>query len=99
MHPLYSTDTLLIRDVQWRFAISAETGRGEFQWRKHQSEWQGLDCYPHRALGLVTLNQLDRALYQPNRQEIATAREAVTRSHQAFQLTTQQMAARQAALI
>lgn len=97
--PLYSTEAIRIRDVEWRFAIDAQTGRGGYEWRKHQPQWQSLHCYPHRTLGLVTLNQLDRALYQPNRNEIATARTACVRVAQAFQLTTQQMAHRQFSLL
>lgn len=95
---LYSTDPLNLRGTLWRFAIDAGTGRGEFQYQD-AGRWLPLSLYNHRAHGLVTLNELDRALYQPSRNEIQTAREACVRVAQAFQLTTQQMVARQASLI
>lgn len=96
---LYSTEPARIRDTQWRFAIDPHTGRGEYQWRRHQDQWQPLACYPHRVLGLVTLSELDRAIYQPQRDSIQAAREACTRMRQEFELTTQQMHARQLELL
>ena len=90
---LYSTEPVRIRGTEWRFAIDPQTGRGAYQWRRHNVTWQPMECYPNRVLGLVTLAELDRAIYQPQRDRIQAARQACTQMRQAFELTTQQMAA------
>ena len=95
---LYSTPTATIRAIEWRFSIDPFTGRGGYQWRTLTGTWAPLETYPHRKYGLVTLAELDRAIYQPHRDTIAAAREACVRMRQSFHLTTQQMAARQTPL-
>ena len=66
---LYSTPTATIRAIEWRFSIDPFTGRGGYQWRTLTGTWAPLETYPHRKYGLVTLAELDRAIYQPHRSE------------------------------
>lgn len=92
---LYSTPPVLIRCIQWRFAIDPFTGRGSYQWRKHCDQWLSLEAYPHRMHGMVTLAELDRIIYQPMSGIIGAAREACIAMRNDFGLTTQQLAANQ----
>lgn len=99
MQALYSTDPVTIRGTSWRYAIRADDGRGEYQWQRHQSEaWLPLAVYPHRVLGLITLAQLDRAIYEPQRDRIAAARAACGSMSRAFSLAPQAQTGLQAPL-
>ena len=95
---LYSTPTATIRAIEWRFSIDPFTGRGGYQWRTLTGSWAPLETYPHRRYGLVTLAELDRAIYQPHRDTIAAARLACQQMRDQFGLTMTINPPQQAAL-
>lgn len=75
MTALYSTEPVNIVGTAWRYAIDERTGRGAFQYFDCDcSTWFPFDVYQHKRHGLVTLAELHRALYEPNRRKIEEAR-------------------------
>ena len=86
---LYSTPTATVRGIQWRFAIREQDARGEYQFLDQWDRWIPFCLYEHRRQGLVTLNELDRALYQPHRASIAQARASIDRMGRDFTLQAQ----------
>lgn len=85
MTALYSTNTRTIRGTPWRFAIRADNGRGEFQWQDGNA-WRGLATYPHRKLGLITLAELHRLIYEPQAGNIRAARRSAEAMPAGFEL-------------
>lgn len=77
MTALYSTEPVTILGVRWRYAFD-RFGHGEYEYFSEHAKCWYLRClYNHQKFGLVTIAELNRALYQPNRSAINAARDAI----------------------
>jgi len=95
---LYATAPATVGTHAWRFTIDSATGRGGYEFCR-DGFWLPFHRYEPRKHGLVTLNELDQALYHPNRASIAQARAAVDRMGRDYTLRQQHNPGAQASLI